>query len=381
MRTRRATARLLWSACRPAPRADEVTTAVRAGADVPRAAHVALRQYTGPLLWRALDGADLLDHLGAFRKRLRVEFEVRRGQVALLLPVGLAAAIEPLARAGLEPVVFKGPGLAIRYPEPGLRPMDDIDLLLPPDQHQAGIDALTGAGWHVWRGNARHDHDTVLHHASVPHLPVELHRGLESWRDRAHGLGARELWARRTPMDCLGVATFGLPVEDELVMLAAHAAKPFHCFHRLIWSVDLAVAIGTAGDTLDWDLVRARAHDARCATALAVGLRHAQRLGAVVPEELVALPASAWRRAGLAPVLDEGWPFLAGDERTAHRLRYALPDARRDRALLAVGEVAARGPAHIPARAVQLASNALRQVRTVRRTTKLTTVRLNGAAR
>ncbi|HEX9549347.1 MAG TPA: hypothetical protein VF942_18540 [Acidimicrobiales bacterium] len=41
----------------------------------------------------------------------------------------------------------------------------------------------------------------------------------------------------------LRVAAFGLPIEEELLALAAHAGKPFHQFQHLIWSVDIAVVM------------------------------------------------------------------------------------------------------------------------------------------
>ena len=245
--------------------------------------------------------------------------------------------------------------------------MADIDLLLAPRDHAAGLATLVRAGWEVRDDGARHEYDTVLQHPAVPHLPLELHHGLESWRDRSHALTADDLWARRTPMDCLGVPTFGLPVEDELVMLATHAAKPFHHFQRIIWSVDFAVVIGAAASVLDWGAVAARAHESRCETALAVALHHARRLGAAVPDERLTLPAHGWRRAALAPLLDEAWPLAAESGQVAHRLRYALPDARRDRARLTLGEVAARGPLHLPARATQLVTKVVRRVRAARR--------------
>jgi hypothetical protein len=317
-------------------------------------------QHAGPLLWRALAAAGQLERLEDARQPLHTDFEIRRAEAALLLPHALTTAVEPLTDAGLEPVVLKGPTLAARYPDPGLRPMDDIDLLLAPDQHEAGAAALVRAGWRVSHGPARHPYDTVLHHPSVPHLPLELHHGIESWRDRAHAITGRGLWARRAPLQCMGVAAFGLPVEDELVMLAAHAAKPFHHFQRIIWSVDMAVVVETAGAALDWESVAARAHDARCDTALAVALRHARRLGARVPDDLVMLPAGGWRRAAVDPVLDETWPLVAVDRRAAHWLRYALPDAARHRALLTLGELTADGLMRVPSRASQLLTKVVR---------------------
>ena len=77
-----------------------------------------------------------------------------RMEALLLIPRAVALAVRPLTEAGLEPLVFKGPAVAARYPEPGLRPMDDIDLLLPAADHRRALDALAGAGWQVARAPA-----------------------------------------------------------------------------------------------------------------------------------------------------------------------------------------------------------------------------------
>jgi hypothetical protein len=268
----------------------------------------------------------------------------------------------------MEPLVLKGPTLAGRYPEPGLRPMDDIDVFVPPDQHREASAVLGAAGWKEWaeRDGGAH-YDTVLFHHDVPHLPLELHRGLESWRDRSTHLRAMDLWRARRPIDCLGVAAFGLAPEDELLSLTIHAGKPFHQFERLIWAVDLAVVIETAPQGIDWDLVAARAHRLGSETVLMVGLVHARRLGAEVPDELLKLPRSRLRRAALAPVLDVRWPVTGSDPGMRHRLRYVLADLHRRQLVLAAAEITELGPAKVPAQAAQLVALGIRRWRTSRR--------------
>ncbi len=382
-RTTIATARLLWAACRPAPEPEVVAARVDDGASLDLAARVAIARRVGPLLWRALVEADRLHCLGDVREELRKEYEVRRGQAALLLPIALSTAVEPLTRAGLEPVVLKGPAVARRYPDPGLRPMDDLDILLPPVQHKGAVKALEEAGWVLSSGPARHDYDTVLQHPAVPHFPLELHHDLESWRERAHELTAIDLWRARVPLDCMGTRAFGLPVEEELIALAAHAAKPYHHFERLIWSVDLAVIIGAAGPGLDWERVAERARQVGCTTMVAVGMCHARRLGATVPDELVVLPPSRLRRTVIAPLLDETWPIVGSDEGVAHRLRYALPDTRRRRALLALGEITTEGALGVPRRAASMVVLGTRRYLGWRRTgsfTEAESASLDGAA-
>ncbi len=332
------------------------------GADGEHAGRVAFDQRTGPLLWRALDAADRLDSLGTAGEVLRADFDMRRMQAELLLPFAVAAAVEPLTAAGLEPVIFKGPAVAQRYPSPGLRPMDDLDVLLPARQHEAALAVLLAAGWTRFEREGHH-HDTVLFHPRVPHLALELHRGLDSWRDQSNQLSYSELWDRRQPIDCMGTQAFGVAPEDELVALAGHAGKPFHQFQRLIWSVDFAVLIEAASTGLDWDRVASLAERSSCNTVLAIALRHAERLGADVPIELLALPESRYRRAALSVLLEERWPLTEASMGEAHRLRYALCDDRARRVQLFVGEVTRMGMWRAPQQLVLVLALGVRRWR------------------
>jgi hypothetical protein len=356
-----ATAQLLWAACRPSLDVARIHAAIESGADVPRAGFAALQQRTGPLMWRALDAVGGTTQLGEAEEPLRADFELRRVQAAVLLPIAVARAIEPLTGAGFEPVVFKGPAVAMRYPSPGLRPMDDIDVILPAVQHDAGLAALVAAGWRVLPREGRH-YDTVLLHDEVPDVPVELHRELTSWRDRSNRLTSEELWQERVPLECMGTSCFGVRPEHELVALAAHAGKPFHTFQRLIWSVDFAVLIQTAGDSLDWDRVAAFADRYGCSTVVAIALRHAERLGADVPSGLRALPTNRWRRVALQPLIDEGWPAKPADPGEVRRLRYALCDTQPRQIQLFLGEVTREGPVHTPWRLIYLSGRGLRRL-------------------
>ena len=145
------TATLLWEACRRDPDPAGVRRALAGGANTAWAVRAAADQRIGALLWRALDAAGSLDALGPDRATLGDMADAFRMEAALLLPRAVALAVRPLTNVGLEPVVFKGPAVAARYPEPGLRPMDDIDLLLPRADHGRSLEALRHAGWQVAR--------------------------------------------------------------------------------------------------------------------------------------------------------------------------------------------------------------------------------------
>src|SRR5580692_11564511 len=174
------TATLLWEACRRDPDPAGVRRALAGGADPAWAVRAASDQRIGALLWRALDAAGSLDVLGPDRATLGDMADAFRMEAVLLLPRAVALAVRPLTDVGLEPVIFKGPAVAARYPRPGLRPMEDIDLLLPRADHARALTALAASGWRVVRAAGGDQYDTVLAHDEVPSLFLELHFGLES---------------------------------------------------------------------------------------------------------------------------------------------------------------------------------------------------------
>jgi hypothetical protein len=147
------------------------------------------------------------------------------------------------------------------------------------------------------------------------------------------------MWRRRIPTSLYGVAAFGLPIEEELVALAAHAGKPFHHFQRLIWSVDIAVVINHGGGSLDWDRLRHTADREKCRTVLAVALSHARLFGVAVPDTLIEASTGRTRQAILSPLLNEAWPLTNPDPSLRHQLRYALSDSWGRQAMLIVGEL------------------------------------------
>jgi hypothetical protein len=363
-----ATARLLWSACRPEPDAAGIAAAVDAGADLPLAANLALEQRVGPLLWRGLDrpepGLDL-DHRAPWAGALADDHARSRAQALLLQPQFAAVALAPLAAAGVEPLAVKGAALVARYPAPGLRPMDDVDLIVPVEREGRALDALRDAGWRVAHSPGREHHEHALVHPTLRGFPLELHSSLATWRDRANDLDAGTLWARRRPATVFGSPAFDLAPEDELVMLLSHAGNPHHLFRRLLWTVDVAVVVHTAaaaGRPVDWDRVARVADGCGARTVVAVGLAQAARLGVASPDELRRLPASPRRRRSLAPFLADDWPVASRDAGIDER-RYALADRRWRQLGLVAGDLTRDGLGALPGHAADRATRYLRRLR------------------
>ncbi|HEY1650654.1 MAG TPA: nucleotidyltransferase family protein [Acidimicrobiales bacterium] len=327
------TAQLLWAACRPDPDPGEVRAALAGGADLGLAVRAADEHRISPLLWRALGAADALDALGPEAASLRGTADAFAMEALLLIPRAVALAVRPLTAVGLEPVIFKGPAVAARYPRPGLRPMEDIDVLLPRAEHARALTALAAAGWRVVREAGGEQYDTVLAHDDVPSLLLELHFGLETASQRVTALDPEALWAHRRPGDVAGTPAFVLPQNEELVVLAAHAGKPHHGFVRLMWIADLAMIVRAAeaeGNAVDWARVREVAGSTHCVTVVGAALAMARRAGVEAPPELFPLPTRGWRGEAVRQLLSPTWP-LRHLELPGYQLNYALADQRTQR--------------------------------------------------
>jgi hypothetical protein len=326
---------LLWAAASPYPVPAKVA-ALAGRADLGRVLQTAIDQRVGPLVLRALRQAGTPDDaLGA---DALADEAVWRGHARLALPAAASAALGTLDYWGLAPMVLKGLALAERYPALGLRPMDDIDLLVPRHSVLPATRLLEHAGWrraaHFGRGPVGYDVPFV--HPGVPGIPIELHYEFAEWRERSPALSGRRLWALRRPASVFGHEAYVLPPDVEIVAVLAHAAKGFHCFRRLLWIADVVVITRTA--TIDWDEVARVASDAKRRIVTAIGLTHARRLGADVPREMTTLPTAISRAHAVQALLDQTRPFTVAGAHT-WTLPYALTDDVPGIVRRAIGDV------------------------------------------
>ncbi len=188
-----------------------------------------------------------------------------------LLAAELGAILSALEKAGLAPIVLKGAALiGDLYPDIGLRPMGDLDLLLPKHQIAGAAQVLADLGYLPDAGGPalRPDFQETFHievHFHKPGGPeclVELHWDLlggESSRLQAD-LG----WflARLAPLELPGVVlekTRALNPEANLLFLSAHLMLKHWMLKRegekharLLWFYDLFRLADQAADSLDW---------------------------------------------------------------------------------------------------------------------------------
>lgn len=174
------------------------------------------------------------------------------------------------------------------YPEPHLRTMGDIDLLIPVHSRQRLETLLYDLGYRQQSNHPAAYYEA--HHHSMPffhplrHIWVEVHTALFSGAPAASYpvFSPSHIGSRAVPITFRGHATNRLGSEQELIYLATHWALERKCFvGGAIPFFDLALIIRQQGSALDWKDVCARLRDSRTATYLYLMLRFLDKHGTV----------------------------------------------------------------------------------------------------
>ncbi|MBI3360235.1 MAG: nucleotidyltransferase family protein [Chloroflexi bacterium] len=225
----------------------------------------------------------------------------------------LAELLTALNARGLTPIVLKGAYLASAvYPAPGLRPMNDIDLLFRPGDLAAAETVLAELGYGAKEKSADAGPGVTKHTRTYrrggeeartpnPYLSadtgrtVEPHRSLEeSW------FGLRVditpgVWDRSVEVMLAGQRALALSREDNLLHLAVHLT--FHLIMgapSMVQLIDLRFATERWASELNWAKFHRRTLAARAAPFAYAALRLAhETLAAPIPAQVICDLASA----------------------------------------------------------------------------------------
>jgi hypothetical protein len=257
-------------------------------------------------------------------------------QRALAALAAARAMDEAFARADVPVLFLKGIHLAVAaYPQPGLRPMRDVDGLVPAGRAADALEALEsiGAVRDPKLGGDIGAWGDSMHHLPAMVMPgglvrVEIHTSLSPAHVKTRG-GLRavpawdELWGRAATIDCVGRRIHVLSPEDLLLHLVVHAVH----HHRLaIGPLALAdVGFLLARVRIDWAAFWARAHEQGAERGCVLMLRLLERVWGPQPVEWG--PEAPDCTAG-DPVLDAASELLLQESPREGSLRIARGAAR-----------------------------------------------------
>jgi hypothetical protein len=217
----------------------------------------------GPLLYRLLQ-----PHEASLRLELRLPLQgvyLRQRSLARAQHQVLGEILELARAAGLELVLLKGAALAhLVYPEVSLRPMSDLDLLVPRQQLEPAAEVLRRAGFAMpseagLRAASReHRHLPAVQRQVDGHsVVVELHRAISRPEIPGHQT-AEGLWLEPWPLS--------LQQQDSQAKTLAPPEMLWHlCHHlcdhamykiRLMWMLDIVLYAERFRERVDWPELR-----------------------------------------------------------------------------------------------------------------------------
>jgi hypothetical protein len=256
---------------------------------------LARRHRVAPLLHLGFAKGRIGDPLPAgFREQCRNFFHATLRKNTVALEIGSCVLTE-LASGKIPAAPLKGwalvDGSSPAYDDPGVRPMDDLDLMVRRRDLERACGVLTALGFDLVTGRTAArlagGHEVAFHRCvGGIHLFVELHwawAGPQSLLREFALSGDRFLASlcEEVPRRAGFLAPTRL---GHLLFVAVHAAR--HALGRWIWLLDIHRLVTSA--PLDWDELVRSAHQLRVSRAIYAGLAAARELlRTPVPKEVL----------------------------------------------------------------------------------------------
>lgn len=214
-------------------------------------------QGLGPLLYTHLQAAGV--HLPPQVKRELQGLYLRHRHANQVRTATLTEILTAFQAAGITALVLKGAALAhLVYPQPGLRPMRDLDILVKKSEARQAQSLLAGLGFYA-PGVQPESPLPGKHLAAATKLveglqvSVEIHHNLFNIGTPA-SLELADLTVPPLPFTLAGLPAYTLPYEEMLWHLCRHFVLIGQST-RLIWVADIVGWAERFAGQIDWERV------------------------------------------------------------------------------------------------------------------------------
>lgn len=294
--------------------ADDAALSAPRSLDWDRLLRLARGHRCSPLLHSALARTQNHSIPEAFRRPLSSDAMADVARCAFLQQ-RLCEVLTMFESGAVRCIILKGPGVgALAYPDPMLRPFDDLDILVHPDDFLRAQGVLQEAGFTpLVRLDSREARDQMRlgwdrgFRSPAGDYCVELCQGIAP-SYFGFALPTAELW-RSVQRVRLSECTVHVPDNEALLLLlCAHGTK--HLWSRLIWIADVSGLVRRSGEGFDWHRLGRRAERLGGRRMLALGLALAGELNATnAVGDCGSLFASCAPRCGATGATGLGQPF------------------------------------------------------------------------
>lgn len=214
----------------------------------------AVRHGVAPLLWERLKAISVAATPSAL-ERLHESYlhNALRNTAAL---DELSPVLASLKREEIPVIVLKGAHLASTvYGNPALRPMADIDLLVPPINLPRIKTMLFELGY-CWIASSSPGTDYETHHHlqvffKTGAIPIEIHRSIVP-TDSPFRVDVGGMWARARETHIAGIDVRVFAPEDLVLYLCLHASYNHRFDIPLLFLCDIAAAVEHHRNEIDW---------------------------------------------------------------------------------------------------------------------------------
>jgi Uncharacterised nucleotidyltransferase len=261
-----------------------------------------------PLLYMNLKRLDVRDplmgklkgiYLKAWYKNQRLFFEAGR-------------IIDYLHSKSIQTVVLKGVPLAILYYKNcGVRPMSDIDILVPASQALLTYDALKGAGWNPSTDELpevpmRYRHSQQFVDASGTEVDLHWNLIIESTRVDS----AAVFWDKAVPISIQNVPSYALGPTDMLFHVIVHGIK-WNPEPPIRWIADAMTIMRSPDLDIDWSRIISHAKKYMVCLQIKEGLNYLyENFQAPVPktvmDDISSIPVSYLERFEYRRLISNG---------------------------------------------------------------------------
>lgn len=201
----------------------------------------------------------------------------------------IAFLLRSFHTAGIRTMVLKGAALTMRhYRDYGLRPMNDFDILIHPDQVLSSVNLLQGLGWTPidFTPTEEYISASYSHGFKDKHgQECDLHWHLLSQCREVDS--DRDFWEGAVETKFHDVPTHVLNANDQLLHICIHGARwnytpPFR------WVADAAIILDTSLSEIDWNRLIAQARKRRLVLPLRETLQYLRTIvDAPIPLEIL----------------------------------------------------------------------------------------------
>ncbi len=233
--------------------------------------------------------------LGLFKGVHRYSWAKNQMLMAPMVPI-----VQALEDAGIPTLLLKGAAfVADARLDAGMRPMNDVDVLVPTARTGEAIDVLLASGlapvggvpaWYV----ADYAPRFVPSHGFRDQADRQLDLHWHVLHASCQADADEDFWAASEPIELLGVRTRALCAADELLLVVLHGLR-WNANPTYRWVLDAALLCRGSIGEVDYERLAEQARKRRVTVALRAGLSYLRRVvDAPVPQSCIRDLSRRW---------------------------------------------------------------------------------------